>query len=198
MLALCELRTRSVRTRAFGLRPSVGEKLPLIFDICGITFFTTHIHHCWQYHIRNQRTRLPLYNRWSHVSRTIPINIPNDRTLATDKQTDNNCNLVIQAAAWFALCGLRTRSVRLRRPSGVLPALLIAPSSSYNVYGTIDNKNVRRNRIEQNFGKDNGSMVCRTKLLNQLGVTEPIESLHNLIETLKSDRPRHFVTFLRN
>ena len=68
----------------------------------------------------------------------------------------------------------------------------------YNVYGTIDNKNVRRNRIGQNLGKDNGSMVCRTKLLSQLGVTAPIESLHNLIETLKSDRPRHFVTFLRN
>ena len=51
-----------------------------------------------------------------------------------------------------------------------------------NVYGTIDNKNIRRNRIGQHFGEDNGSMVCRTKLLNQLGVTTPIESLHNLIE----------------
>ena len=29
----------------------------------------------------------------------------------------------------------------------------------------------------------------RTKLLNQLGVTAPIKSLHNLIETLKSDKP---------
>ena len=55
----------------------------------------------------------------------------------------------------------------------------------YNVYGTIDYTNVRRNRIGQNLGKDNGSMVCRTKLLSQLGVTAPIESLHNLIETLK-------------
>ena len=68
----------------------------------------------------------------------------------------------------------------------------------YNVYGAIDNKNVRRNRIGQNLGEDNGSIVCKTKLLNQLGVTAPIESLHNLFETLKSDRPRHFVTFLRN
>ena len=30
-------------------------------------------------------------------------------------------------------------------------------------------------------------MVYKTKLLNQLRVTAPIESLHNLIETLKSD-----------
>ena len=28
-----------------------------------------------------------------------------------------------------------------------------------------------------------------TKVLNQLGVTVPIESLYNLIEILKSDRP---------
>ena len=46
-----------------------------------------------------------------------------------------------------------------------------------------------RNRIGQNFGKDNESLVCRTKLLNQLGVTIPIESLHNLIETLKYASP---------
>ena len=39
------------------------------------------------------------------------------------------------------------------------------------------------------LGEDNGSVVGRTNLLNQLGVTAPIESLHNLIETLKSDRP---------
>ena len=57
---------------------------------------------------------------------------------------------------------------------------------------------MRRNRIGQNFGNDNGSMVCRTKLLKQLGVTTPIESLHNLIETIKSDRPRDVVTFVRN
>ena len=44
---------------------------------------------------------------------------------------------------------------------------------------TNDNKNVKRNRIGQNFGQDNGSMVCKIKLLNQLGVTAPIESLHN-------------------
>ena len=51
-------------------------------------------------------------------------------------------------------------------------------------------KYIRRNLIaSQHFGKDNGSMVCRTKLTNQLGVTAPIESLYNLIETLKSDRP---------
>ena len=31
-------------------------------------------------------------------------------------------------------------------------------------------------------------MVCRTKVLNQLGVTAPIESPHNSIKTLKSDR----------
>ena len=52
----------------------------------------------------------------------------------------------------------------------------------------IDNKNIGRNRIGQNLGEDDGSMVCKTKLLNQLGVAAPIESLHNLIETLKSDR----------
>ena len=50
-------------------------------------------------------------------------------------------------------------------------------------------KRVSGERVGQNFGKDSGSVVCRTKLLNQLGVTAPIESLHNLIETLKSDRP---------
>ena len=54
--------------------------------------------------------------------------------------------------------------------------------------GLLTTKNVRRNRSGQNFGEDNGSMVCRIKLLNQLGVTALIESLHNLIETLKSDR----------
>ena len=48
------------------------------------------------------------------------------------------------------------------------------------------------------FGRDSGPLVYRTKLLNQLGVTAPIESLHDLIGTLKSDSPRHFVTFLRN
>ena len=42
--ALRGLRTQSVRTRAFGPRLEISEK-PLIFDICGITFFTTHIHH---------------------------------------------------------------------------------------------------------------------------------------------------------
>ena len=35
----------------------------------------------------------------------------------------------------------------------------------------------------------NGVMVCMTKLLNQLGVTAANGSLHNLIDTLKSDRP---------
>ena len=93
---------------------------------------------------------------------------------------------------WLALHSLRTLRVRLRRPLGVLPALqnfLSFNNLIHNVYGTIDNKNVKRNRIGQNFGEDNGSMVCRTKLLNQFGVTAPIESLHHLIETLKSDRP---------
>ena len=59
----------------------------------------------------------------------------------------------------------------------------------YIVYGAIDNKNIRRNRIGQSFGQDNGSIVCRTKLPNQLGLTAPIDSLYNLFETLKSDRP---------
>ena len=58
----------------------------------------------------------------------------------------------------------------------------------YIVYGTLNSKNVRRNRIGQSFGKENGSMVCRTKLLNQLGVTAAIESLYDLTETLKFDR----------
>ena len=57
---------------------------------------------------------------------------------------------------------------------------------------------VRRNLIGQFSGIDNESMVCRTKLLKLLGVTAHIESPHNLIEILKSDRPGHFVTFLRN
>ena len=37
--------------------------------------------------------------------------------------------------------------------------------------------------------KTMGQWYAELKLLNQLGVTAPIESLHNLIETLKSDRP---------
>ena len=44
VLALRGLRTLRVRTRAFGPRLEKSKK-PLIFDICGITFFTTHIHH---------------------------------------------------------------------------------------------------------------------------------------------------------
>ena len=46
--------------------------------------------------------------------------------------------------------------------------------------------------IGQNFSEDNVSMICRIKLLDQLTVTAPNKSLHNLIETLKTDRPRHF------
>ena len=38
--------------------------------------------------VQNQRNQLPLYNRWNHVYRTIPIDIPNERNLATDKHTD--------------------------------------------------------------------------------------------------------------
>ena len=44
VLALRGLRTLRVRTRAFGPRLEKSEK-PLIFDNCGTTFFTTHIHH---------------------------------------------------------------------------------------------------------------------------------------------------------
>ena len=65
---------------------------------------------------------------------------------------------------------------------GVLPALynlLAFNNFNFNVYGVIDNKNIRRNRIGQNFGEDNGSLVCKAKLLNHFGVTAPIESLHN-------------------
>ena len=51
---------------------------------------TTHIIICcWQYHIRNQRTRLPLYIRWNHVSRTIPIYIPNEQHQTIEKQMDS-------------------------------------------------------------------------------------------------------------
>ena len=62
---------------------------------------------------------------------------------------------------WLGLRGLRTLRVRLRRPSGVLPALynlLAFNNFHFNVYGAIDNKNVRRNRIGQNLGQDNVSM----------------------------------------
>ena len=38
-------------------------------------------------------------------------------------------------------------------------------------------------------------MVCRTKLHNQLGVTVSFASLHNLIETLKSDRSNILLPF---
>ena len=106
-----------------------------------------------------------------------------------------------QAAALACAARLMNASRSLETPFGRLTCVidfLAFNNFNFNVYGAIDNENVRRNRIGQNVGKDNGSMVCRTKLLNQLGVTAPIESLHNLIETLKSDRPRHFVTLLRN
>ena len=46
----------------------------------------------------------------------------------------------------------------------------------------MDNKNARRNRIGQNIGEDNRSVVCKIKLLSQLGVSAPIESQYNLIE----------------
>ena len=53
--ASCTLR---IRTRAG------WGKVTSDIDVCGITIFTTHnIICCWQYHIRNQRTQLPLYNR---------------------------------------------------------------------------------------------------------------------------------------
>ena len=57
-------------------------------------------------------------------------------------------------------------------------------------YGASGNDiiNIGRNRIGQNLVEDDGSMVCKTKLLNQLGVTAPIESQHNLLETLNSER----------
>ena len=42
-----------------------------------------------------------------------------------------------------------TRS--LEAPFGRLTCIIDYPTSSYNVYGTIDNKNVRRNRIGQNI-----------------------------------------------
>ena len=44
-------------------------------------------------------------------------------------------------------------------------------------------------KVKSYWSKEDGQMVWRTKLLNQLGVIAPFESLHNLIETLKSDRP---------
>ena len=56
------------------------------------------------------------------------------------------------------------------------------------MYGPIDNKNIRGKCTGQNLGEGNGSMVCGTKLVNQLAVTAPIENLHNFIKTLKSDR----------
>ena len=43
----------------------------------------------------------------------------------------------------------------------------------------------------QNFGKDNESMVCRTNLLNQLGVTAPIVSLHKLMQIESSNLIGH-------
>ena len=83
-----------------------------------------------------------------------------------------------QAAARFTI-----PSRSLETPFGVLPALynfLAFNNLMYIVNGAIDNKSVKRNRI--------GKILVKTMLLNQLRVTAPIESLHNLIETLKSDR----------
>ena len=87
VLSLRKLRTLCVRTRAFGPRL---EKVTS--DIRGITFLQyIYIICCCQYYIRNQRTRLPLYNRWNHISRTIP----NQGTLATDKRTDRQTTIII-------------------------------------------------------------------------------------------------------
>ena len=114
------------------------------------------------------------------------------RTLWLSEHWPKSHSYTYKPLRWLVLRGLRTLRVRLRRPSGVLPALKIFFHSTIlinNVYGAIDNKNVVMSyRIRQNFCKDDGSMVRRTKLLNQLGVTALIESLHNLFETLNSDR----------
>ena len=60
--------------------------------------------------------------------------------------------LYTQATAWLTNA---TRS--LETPFGRLTHIIDSPtSSSYNVYGTIDNIIVRRNRIGQNFGKTMG------------------------------------------
>ena len=55
--------------------------------------------------------------------------------------------------------------------------------SSQNVYETIDNKKVRRNRLGQYYGTDIWLPI-------QLEVTAPIETPHNLFQTLKSDKPK--------
>ena len=61
--------------------------------------------------------------------------------------------VMIQAPlCWFAVRGLRTLCLRLRRPSGVLSALKIFPAfNNFNLecLWTIDNKNIRSNRIGQ-------------------------------------------------
>ena len=68
---------------------------------------------------------------------------------------------------WLALRSLQTLRVRLRHPSGV-PSALSITHSSYFVYATIDNK-MQGEIVLVKFWLDNGSMVCTSKLLNQLG-----------------------------
>ena len=83
---------------------------------------------------------------------------------------------------------LTNASRSLKTPFGLLTCVinfLAFNNFNFNVYGAIDNENGEIVLVKILVK----TMVCRTKLLNRLGLTTPIENLHNLIETLKSDRP---------
>ena len=98
----------------------------------------------------------------------------------------NNSEFLLYRTLRWLRCGLTNAWRSHETPFGRLTCIMKFNYSIiliYSVNWAIDNKNVK---------------VSSYRLLNQLGVTAPIESLHNLIETHKSDRPRHFVTFLRN
>ena len=66
--ALRKLRTLRVHSRVHTRAPGWGN-VTSNNDICGVTFLQhIYIICCWQCPIRNQRTRVPPYNCWDHVS----------------------------------------------------------------------------------------------------------------------------------
>ena len=88
----------------------------------------------------------------------------------------NNSEFILYRTLRWLRCGLTNAWRSHETPFGRLTCITKFNYSIiliYSVYWAIDNKNVRANSY---------------KLLNQLGVTARIKSLHNLIETRKSNR----------
>ena len=119
------------------LAPSaLWKKLPLIFEIWAINLLTTNTYKMFL-HIRNQSTRLPLYNCWNHVSATILkfVYFSVLHLYINNNNNNNNKYYLHKPLRWLALRGLRTLRVRLKRPSGVLPALYnFLAFNNFNLY----------------------------------------------------------------